>query len=135
MDLSNKEIKDAVEILEKYPWDCVLHSECHGDLTLENMIIVKDNIYLIDFLDSFYDSWQIDYAKILQDIELYWHYRDEKEINVNLALRLLILKEDLISKILLMDDGEKILDVIYHILLLNILRIFLIQKILKHGIS
>ncbi len=124
IDLTNSSIKEAVKILEEYDWSYVIHSNCHGDFTLENMIMANNSIYLIDFLDSFYDSWQIDFAKMLQDIELYWHYRNEKEIDINLALRLLILKENLIDRVLEMDEGEHLLETIYHILLLNVLRIF-----------
>ena len=41
------------ELLETNEWRYMVLSECHGDMTLENMIIQDGEIYLIDFLDSF----------------------------------------------------------------------------------
>src|SRR4030067_783595 len=57
-------IVDALKILENYHWGNVENSTCHGDLTLNNIIISKDGFYLIDFLDSFCESWMIDVAKL-----------------------------------------------------------------------
>lgn len=51
---------------------------CHGDLTLENIIIDKDdNIYFIDFLDSFINSPLLDVAKLYQDFYFLWSFRDD----------------------------------------------------------
>lgn len=121
------ELADAVsrasEILRTYQWDCIVPSPCHGDFTLENMIVADDgSLWLIDFLDSFYDSWMIDVAKILQDVELLWSYR-YSSVDNNLFIRLTILRCAIIEKISAMPDGEEMLDATYHILLLNILRI------------
>jgi len=44
---------------------------CHGDMTLSNMIFGKD-IYLIDFLDSYIESPTLDLIKLRQDTHLYW---------------------------------------------------------------
>jgi thiamine kinase-like enzyme len=116
--------KQAILLLEKYDFSNVPQSICHGDMTLENIILSNQgNIYLIDFLDSFYDSWMMDLAKILQDIDLHWSYRHEK-MNANLELRLLVAKEEIISRILSMANGKQKLSDIYHILLLNVLRIY-----------
>lgn len=50
---------------------------CHGDLTLENIIIDKDdNIYFIDFLDSFINSPLLDVAKLYQDFYFLWSFRN-----------------------------------------------------------
>lgn len=113
---------EYLEFLEKYDWGFMIQSTCHGDFTLENMLISDEKIYLIDFLDSFYDSWMIDYAKILQDVDLGWSYR-YAPINVNLKIRLLIMKRMIHERIKMLNDGDKILDTIYHLLLLGILRI------------
>lgn len=43
----------------------------HGDLTFSNMIFAED-IYLIDFLDSYIESPTIDIVKLRQDTHLYW---------------------------------------------------------------
>lgn len=45
--------------------------KCHGDFTFSNMVFAE-NIYLIDFLDSYIDSPTIDIVKIRQDTHLYW---------------------------------------------------------------
>ena len=48
-------------------------SFCHGDMTLSN-IIFAENIYLIDFLDSFVESYWIDLIKLRQDLVYFWSY-------------------------------------------------------------
>lgn len=45
--------------------------KCHGDLTFSNMIFTE-NIYLIDFLETFLESPTIDMVKLRQDTHLYW---------------------------------------------------------------
>jgi aminoglycoside/choline kinase family phosphotransferase len=49
---------------------------CHGDLTLENLMVDRDGrVWLVDFLDSpFEHPWQ-DYVKLQQDIEGGWYLR------------------------------------------------------------
>lgn len=44
---------------------------CHGDMTLSNMIFAND-FYLIDFLDSYIESPTMDLIKLRQDTHLYW---------------------------------------------------------------
>lgn len=57
----------ALQKLESYDYSNVPGSYCCGDLTLENIILSDDKqVYLIDFLDSFYNSWMIDVAKLLR---------------------------------------------------------------------
>lgn len=114
---------NALKRLEGFDFSEIPYSKCHGDLTLENILLdVKSNIYLIDFLDSFFDSWMIDVAKILQDLELQWSYRHE-EISSNLELRLAVARDNLIKYISELPDGEKKFLQIYYILLLNVIRI------------
>ena len=120
----HKHLYSAFHILENFNWNNVQKSYCHGDLTLENILITDDNkIYLIDFLDSFYNSWQIDVAKLLQDLELGWSFRNEK-MDSNRSLRLQIAKKALIEEILMLNNGESLLNTIYHLLLLNVIRIY-----------
>tara|TARA_Y100001958_G_C21219611_1_gene545002 strand:+ start:68 stop:1699 length:1632 start_codon:yes stop_codon:yes gene_type:complete len=47
---------------------------CHGDLTLSNMLfdLMKHDIYLIDFLDSFVETPLFDIIKIRQDTKNFW---------------------------------------------------------------
>jgi len=112
----------AFKKLREYPWEKCPQSSCHGDLTLENILLSRKSIYVIDFLDSFYDSWMIDIAKIFQDLECFWSYRNDT-IDENLEIRLLILKEKIIGHILSKKNGHETIKTIYHILLMNLLRI------------
>lgn len=114
---------NALKRLESFDFSNIPYSKCHGDLTLENILLdANGDVYLIDFLDSFFDSWMIDVAKLLQDIELYWSYRHE-EISSNLELRLTLAKDDLIKRIESLPDGNTKVLQIYYILLLNVMRI------------
>lgn len=123
--LSNKtNLKEAFSILNNFEWSQIYKSPCHGDLTLENIIITYNKqIYLIDFLDSFYNSWMLDIAKLLQDLELKWSFRNI-ELSATRSLRIEIAKEALIEEILKLKNGDNKLFAIYHLLLLNILRIY-----------
>lgn len=111
------------ELLENHEWKYIVPSECHGDMTLENMIIKDGEIYLIDFLDSFYNSWLIDIAKILQDVDALWAYRTYEKLNANLKIRLIILKQLIIEQLLTFRDGIYLVREVYYILLLNLMRI------------
>lgn len=114
----------ALDRLEHFDFSNIPHSVCHGDLTLENILIdYKDGkIYLIDFLDSFFDSWMIDVAKLLQDLELGWSYRYEK-MSPGLEIRLLVARESLLEIVSALPDGATKIIEIYYILLLNVMRI------------
>lgn len=121
---SNEFIKTAFKKLDNFDFSNVPYSFCCGDLTLENILFTDNKeIYLIDFLDSFYNSWMIDVAKLLQDLELGWSYRNHKK-SFNLNLRLAVAKEALLENILEYPSGEQNILTIYHILLLNLMRIF-----------
>lgn len=125
LQIPNKSLifTNAFKLLNTTNWEFVSKSNCHGDLTLENILISSDNkLFLIDFLDSFYNSWMIDMAKIFQDIECGWSFRNMKN-DTNRELRLLIAKETLTEMILTLNNGVEILSSVYNILLLNLLRI------------
>ena len=114
---------NAMKRLEHFDFSEVPYSKCHGDLTLENILLdVKGKVYLIDFLDSFFDSWMVDVAKLLQDLELQWSYR-HCDISANVGLRLSVAKEKLIDCISRLPNGHEKVIQIYYILLLNIMRI------------
>lgn len=65
-----------LHILDEVSWNCELKT-CHGDFTFENIIISNDEIYLIDFLDSFLESPIIDESKMMQDTYCFWSYRNK----------------------------------------------------------
>lgn len=120
---SDVEANKAVEMLEQFDFAKIPVSYCCGDLTLENIILSTDKqIYLIDFLDSFFNSWMIDVAKLLQDLELHWSYR-HREVDFNLAMRLAVAKEALLENIAESENGSENIKMIYYVLLLNVLRI------------
>jgi tRNA A-37 threonylcarbamoyl transferase component Bud32 len=58
-----------------YDWSAAPISENHGDLTFENILIYRNKLYFIDFLDSFAQTKHIDYSKMMQDIVLDWSWR------------------------------------------------------------
>ena len=53
-------------------------AECHGDLTLSNMIVSLDKLYIFDFLDSIIESPLQDAAKVIQDMKYGWSFRKSK---------------------------------------------------------
>lgn len=119
---NHKTIKDAIRCCMNTDFSGVPTSECHGDLTLENIIISNDTIYLIDFLDSFYDSWMIDVAKLMQDIVLGWSFR-LSENNSNIRPRLIAAQASLSNILNEQGIDDRQLQLIHNILKLNLLRI------------
>lgn len=66
----------TLDILVRHNWE-THPSFCHGDLTLENMIVKDGKVYLIDFLDAFHDCLEVDMAKMMQDLCCMWSFRHE----------------------------------------------------------
>lgn len=64
--------------------------ECHGDLTLSNVLFSGNNFYLIDFLDSFIESPLIDMVKIRQDTAYLWsalmYDKEFDELRLNITI-------------------------------------------------
>ena len=58
-----------------YDWSDIPQSQNHGDLTFENVLIYRNQIYFIDFLDSFVETKYVDYGKLLMDVVLMWSWR------------------------------------------------------------
>lgn len=118
----NRVINRSIHLLKNHSWKRFVRTPCHGDLTLENIIIKENQLYLIDFLDSFYDSWIMDIGTIMQDVQAMWSYRHEKAIDINTKLRLLVFRDilmDTVKKISPKDCVE-----VYYALLLKMVRIF-----------
>lgn len=118
----NSILNEACAKLKNYDWSNFSLSMCHGDLTFENIIVSNDNLYLIDFLDSFYDSVYIDLGKMLQDLIALWSYRKEPEISSNTLIRLKIFKDLLLSKVTA-QNGNLVIRNAYYALLLHLVRI------------
>ncbi len=119
--LSDKRVKRAFHILENYDWSDFCESRCHGDLTLENVIVKDGDLFFIDFLDSFYNCWIIDAAKILQDVYCLWSFREDDVLSANVLVKMGIFYSLFIDKI--SSINELLVKDIFAVLLLNILRI------------
>lgn len=118
----NDYVKQAMEMLRRHDWSNIGASACHGDLTLENIIVKNDRMYLIDFLDSFYDSWLLDMGTLLQDVQALWSYRKEESLSMNTVLRLIVFRDVLVDTVGAINPIYQ--DEIYYALLLKLVRIY-----------
>lgn len=56
-------------------------SLCHGDLTLENLVVGEDGmIWVIDLLDPPFEHWWNDVAKLHQDLAGGWFLRHQRPV-------------------------------------------------------
>lgn len=74
----DKKYTKYLKLIENTDWSGTPMTRCHGDFTLENLIISNGNLYLIDFLDSFLESPLIDISKLLFDLRYFWSKRRSK---------------------------------------------------------
>ncbi|MDC7288815.1 aminoglycoside phosphotransferase family protein [Blautia schinkii] len=118
----NDVVNQALNMLEAHDWSKLSPSQCHGDMTLENIIIKNDSLFFIDFLDSFYDSWILDIGTLLQDVQVMWSYRFQKNVSMNTVLRLIVFRDLLLDKISKIDSSYVI--EIYYALLQKLIRIY-----------
>lgn len=114
--------EQGLELLDAYCWEGFKQSACHGDMTLENIIVKDNELYLIDFLDSFYDCWILDAGTLLQDVQLMWSYRMQNLVSNNTLIRLLIFHDIFLDKLKRKMPGR--MSDIYYALLLKMLRIY-----------
>lgn len=121
-DKNNPVIDDAIEMLSNHSWGKFVQSSCHGDLTLENIIVKDNQLYLIDFLDSFYDCWIMDISTLMQDVQTMWSYRYQDKVNINTLLRLIVFRDILMDTVkeIAVDDYVEV----YYALLLKLIRIY-----------
>lgn len=118
----NTVINSALDLLISHSWKKFVKTPCHGDLTLENIIVKDNQLYVIDFLDSFYDSWIMDISTIMQDVQIMWSYRYQDNIDINTILRLMVFRDilmDTIKEVISEDYIE-----VYYALLLKLIRIY-----------
>jgi len=77
-------IEFAVNYLDKIDVD-IKKSFCHGDLTMTNILFHSQKIYLIDFLDSYIDTFVLDLIKLKQDLYYHWVLKinDIKDLRIS----------------------------------------------------
>ena len=119
---NNLIIDEALLLLKKHSWKSFSKTFCHGDLTLENIIIKDNDIYLIDFLDSFYDCWILDISTLIQDVQTLWSYRFDDEIDINTLIRLVVFRDILMDMI--REFHPNYCMEVYYALLLKLIRIY-----------
>jgi tRNA A-37 threonylcarbamoyl transferase component Bud32 len=92
-DIIKKKLKDIpesnemIDYLDEIQAIKIKYGLCHGDLTFSNMIFAED-IYLIDFLDSYMESPTIDVLKLRQDTHLHWGFNMVDTIRDPVKLKL-----------------------------------------------
>jgi len=93
--LKNDKEKAAINFLLNFEWGSVPGKECHGDMTLENLIYNDRGVYLLDFQDVVAESFTQDLAKLSFDLEWNWSARystSEGNNLVNFGNRISILR-------------------------------------------
>jgi len=65
-------IKYIIKDIKNNEFTNIPKTFCHGDLSLTNIIFYKNRAYLIDFLDSYIDSFIVDLVKLQQDLHFKW---------------------------------------------------------------
>lgn len=86
------DVSNALHILKATRIRMPQSSKCHGDMTLENVIVMRDKLYLIDFHDIFFSSWMQDVAKLQLDLDAEWSMRHQprepfRVVNTRIALQ------------------------------------------------
>jgi hypothetical protein len=58
-------------------WSGIPESPCHGDLTLENILLTAGKtVAFIDCDEAWVSSWWLDFGKLFQDIDGHWCLRE-----------------------------------------------------------
>jgi aminoglycoside phosphotransferase len=61
--------------------EMVAVTACHGDMTLENIVVTEaGEIVFIDLLDTFFNHWTADIAKLDQDLKAGWYMRKSQPL-------------------------------------------------------
>ena len=120
-------LEKPIARLMGYRWKIEKSSVCHGDLGLENILLFNNELYIIDLLDSFSNSWVMDIAKVLQDVETHWAFRDQS-MNPKLESMLVNFKSLLFRKLIAKGLTFKQYSDCYYVLLLNLVRILPYSK-------
>lgn len=73
-------LHDVYTYLGNVPQGEILVGECHGDYTFSNMLFGDQQLFLIDFLDTFVESPVQDIVKFRQDTRYHWSLMVEGEV-------------------------------------------------------
>jgi streptomycin 6-kinase len=69
-------VRACAAALQLLDWSGIPQSPCHGDLTLENILLTTNRtVGLIDCDETFASSWWLDFGKLFQDIDGHWCLR------------------------------------------------------------
>ena len=73
---ADDDVRQAAMRLSALNWSGIPESPCHGDLTLENMLITTERtVAFIDCDQAWVSSYWLDFGKLFQDIEGHWCLR------------------------------------------------------------
>jgi hypothetical protein len=111
----NFQIDRYVKYCLAFDWSAIPTGYCHGDLSFENILVHRSNLYFIDFLDSFIETPYLDLSKLLLDILVLWSWRFEK--------RRPIIKNTHIYDIVLSQLENREVEIVRRFLILNLLQI------------
>ena len=124
LKLNTKINKKFFSFLLNYNWEKINYTECHGDLSLENIIIHNDQIYLLDFSENFIESFYLDYSKILFDFISCWSIRNKTSKN---SIQFLFAKQFYINFII-KNFSTKQLNLIKTLCIVDFLRVMNYSK-------
>src|SRR5262249_54964150 len=69
-------VGNCAQMLMLQDWSGIPESACHGDLTLENILLTAGgSIAFIDCDQAFASSWWLDFGKLFQDLSGHWCIR------------------------------------------------------------
>jgi aminoglycoside phosphotransferase len=69
-------VRNCAQLLLACDWSGIPQSPCHGDLTLENILLTAGgSIAFIDCDETFASSWWLDFGKLFQDLDGHWCIR------------------------------------------------------------
>jgi len=71
----NDRIASLGRSLSDRDWSVIPSSPCHGDMTLENILLHRSRAVFIDCDEPFASSYWLDLSKLLQDIDGHWCLR------------------------------------------------------------
>jgi hypothetical protein len=69
-------VRDCGHLLRSRDWTGIPHTPCHGDLTLENILLsAGGSVAFLDCDESFASSFWLDFGKLFQDLDGHWCIR------------------------------------------------------------